>query len=350
MCIKVWEVANGQEVLSLKGHSDFIMCVAFSQDGRLLASADDHGTVKVWDTASGEETLSLKVHTGRVSCIAFSPDSQRLASAGSDGTVRLWDSGNGHEVFTLRSPGEVNGVAFSPDGRRLASAGAEGIVNVWDGAELTEGMRVRREAQGLVNFQFDKRLDHDSAVAAIRLDPTISTEVRQEALAWVERAWASLRDPEAVRLVQSLFEQPLLRQDVLEAIRNRTGLAPAIRQRALALAEKWPEEAEQLDKASWEVVRRSGASVEEYRRALHLAEAACRLDPEDGDYLQTLAAAHFRLGQYQQALTRVLEADKRNTAEKKDSHPVDLAVLAMTQHQLGQKEQARRRLNGSARQ
>jgi WD40 repeat protein/serine/threonine protein kinase len=339
--VQVWDVVTGQETLCLKGHTDEVRCVAFSPDGRRLASADAYGIVKVWDTARGVELLSLKGHVGSISWLAFSPDSRRLASAGHDKTVRLWDSSTGQETLTLHGhTEEIHGVAFSPDGRRLASAGADGTVRVWDGTELTAELQVQREARGLVQFHFDKGLTRDNAVTAIRQDQTISAAVRQEALAWVGRAWQSLRDPEAVRLVESLFDQPLPRADVLEALRAKPGLSAVLRQRALALAETWTEDPERLNEASWEVVRRPGAGVEAYRRALHLAEAACRLDPEDGDYLQTLAAAHYRLGQYPQALARATEADRLNAPENKGSHPVDLAVLAMTQHQLGRKEQA----------
>jgi WD40 repeat protein len=130
--VKVWDTATGQEALTLKGHTNRVSSVAFSRDGKRLASAGDW-TVKVWDAATGEEILTLKGHTNGVSDVAFSPDGKRIASASDDRTVKVWDAATGQEIRTLRGhTGNVTTVAFSPDGERLASGSDDQTVKVWD--------------------------------------------------------------------------------------------------------------------------------------------------------------------------------------------------------------------------
>ena len=90
--VKVWEIANGREVLTLDHPSGMIERVAFSPDGQRLATSGWDGAVKLWETETGLEVLALRSHGGRVWGVNFSPDGQFLVSAAADGVVVLWDT------------------------------------------------------------------------------------------------------------------------------------------------------------------------------------------------------------------------------------------------------------------
>jgi WD40 repeat protein len=131
--VKVWDAESGHELASLSGHSDKVRSVAFSPDGRRIASGSDDNTVKVWDAESGHQLATLSGHSNWVMSVAFSPDGRRIASGSSDKTVKVWDVESGHELATLSGHSDaVMSVAFSPDGRRIASASYDNMVKVWD--------------------------------------------------------------------------------------------------------------------------------------------------------------------------------------------------------------------------
>lgn len=129
----VWDVATGRMLLTLAGHDDVVNSVAFAPDGARLATASADGTAKVWDAATGRLLLTFLDHAASIQSITFSPDGSRLATASADGKVIVWDAATGEVVFRLAGhTSAVHNVLFSPDGSRLATAGADGKVNLWD--------------------------------------------------------------------------------------------------------------------------------------------------------------------------------------------------------------------------
>jgi WD40 repeat protein/serine/threonine protein kinase len=146
---RIWDATTGAGPLhTFPGYRNPISALAFSPDGGRLAVASFDKTVKVWDTTTGDLFFPALLHTGNALCVAYSPDGRRLASAGEDKTVRLWDAQTGREVLGLRGhTRKCMCVAFSPDGWRLASASADGTIRIWDATPLHGD-----EGQALLTF------------------------------------------------------------------------------------------------------------------------------------------------------------------------------------------------------
>ncbi|KAK6354376.1 hypothetical protein TWF730_008784 [Orbilia blumenaviensis] len=120
-------------VQSLRGHSSYVLSVAFSPDGKQLASGFYDDTVKIWDLTTGVNLNTLKGHSGSIQSVAFSPDGRYLASGSGDGTIKIWNTITGVNLSTLEDHEKwVNSVAFSPNGKRLASGSDDNSIKIWD--------------------------------------------------------------------------------------------------------------------------------------------------------------------------------------------------------------------------
>ena len=125
--------AMGRELRSARGHSDEVRSVAFSPDGRYLASGANDGVVRVWSATGLEPIAAINAHNGLVRSVAWSPNGSMLASGGHDSAVRVWSPDSWQCTGGLADhTGWVARVAFSPDGRFLASGSSDSTVRIWD--------------------------------------------------------------------------------------------------------------------------------------------------------------------------------------------------------------------------
>jgi WD40 repeat protein len=173
-----WDAATGRSLGAVLRHGRDFKAVAFSPDGRRLATASWDATVWVWDAATGRQTLTLRRHgvTGGellslelenvVPSMVFSLDGRRLASASEENTVTVWDAATGRELLCVKGHlGKVRGVpqswqtfspkvALGPSGQRLAIASEDGTVKVWDVATGRELLCLEGHTGAILGMTF----------------------------------------------------------------------------------------------------------------------------------------------------------------------------------------------------
>lgn len=149
-----WDAATGKRLFPLRGGGK-VRCVAYSPDGKRIASANDDGMVRIWSRAAGKALLEFKGHDGAVISVAFSRDGTRLATGGIDNAARIWDSATGRELKTFQGHSDyVYGAVFSPDGRRIATSSRDNSAKVWDVATGKETFALKGFVQPLRSICF----------------------------------------------------------------------------------------------------------------------------------------------------------------------------------------------------
>jgi len=130
--VHLFDLAEKRESHRLRGHTGAVFSLAWSPDGKRIASASQDETIRIWDAATGQEVVTFRNHPGSHRCVAWSPDGRRLASGSYASDLRLWEAETGRDLLGLAGHNaEILALAFSPDGRLLASAGRDQTVRLW---------------------------------------------------------------------------------------------------------------------------------------------------------------------------------------------------------------------------
>ena len=129
--VRLWDTSTEQHKQTIEHEKD-INSVAFSPDGRIIAGGSDDDNIHLWDALTGRQKRTLEGHTDRVNSVAFSPDGRTIVSGSNDETIRLWDTVTGQHKRTIEHTKDINSVAFSPDGRIIAGGSDDETIRLWD--------------------------------------------------------------------------------------------------------------------------------------------------------------------------------------------------------------------------
>jgi hypothetical protein len=199
--IKLWDAATGQLRQTLKDHSDAVYGIAWSPDGRLLASAAADRAVKVWDVATGVRLYTLGESTDWLYAIAWSSDGRHLAAAGVDKSIRVWEvsAGGGRLVESVFAhEGPIARLAYSTDGSTLYSLGQDQVVKAWDAGRMVERKVYPRQPEAVLSLAV--RPDHRQ-LALGRYDGRVVLLDEASGDLQMEPLPAKPKPPQLIRLV-----------------------------------------------------------------------------------------------------------------------------------------------------
>ncbi|KAM0127136.1 hypothetical protein ACHAP3_008905 [Botrytis cinerea] len=141
--IKLWDAMTGNLQRTIIAHSNWITTIAFSPDSKKIASGSYDKTIKLWNAITGDLQRTLIGHSGWITTIAFSSDGKQIASVPSDKTIKLWNAITGDLQRTLIGhSGWITTIAFSPDGKKIASGSSGQSIKLWDIAEALKVSRI----------------------------------------------------------------------------------------------------------------------------------------------------------------------------------------------------------------
>ncbi len=156
--VRLWDVGASQEPGIF--HGPIVWAMAFSTDSRYLVTGGRQKVAKLWDIKTQQALRSFEGHTDEIYAVKFSPDGQRLATASNDKTAKLWDVETGQELLTLNGHTEgIWSMAFSPDGKHLATGSWDKTVRLWDALSGRELFVIRNHTDEIndVKFSLDGR-------------------------------------------------------------------------------------------------------------------------------------------------------------------------------------------------
>jgi tetratricopeptide (TPR) repeat protein/Tol biopolymer transport system component len=373
----VWDAETGEQLTVFRGHDSPVVSVAYSPDGRRIASSSRE-IIRIWDAATGTELMRLEDEkAAAIRSLTYSPDGSRLISYGGDNIIRVWDVASGRKILAIEKEGQArDGIAISRDGKLIALSGVGSMIPVWDATNGRQLMTLRGHngAVGAVSFSpvADRLVscsDEDGTVKVwdtttglelvtlvgedvydVAFSPngsTIAAVCREGIILWETKepvgGLGPRRKAQAVRqLVRRLHQKCGTYQEVVDQLSGDDTLDESVREMALQIVDsRIPQEAYDV---AWNVLTTivpSEKDTQEYQAALVKLEKANRLVPDHWTILTALGAVQCRLGSYDDALKTLAKSAEIYSDSGNKRDPVSLAFRAMALHGIGQVEEAK---------
>jgi serine/threonine protein kinase/WD40 repeat protein/regulation of enolase protein 1 (concanavalin A-like superfamily) len=351
-----FSVFDARTAQKLWSHAALSQAVAFSTDGTQVYAhttpVQAGGAMQIWDAATGQQLVQFSLPFDSRSSVkaCLSPDGKQLATSMSQtfnigargaGIVEMWNVASRSVMFTLHGHTmPVVSIAFSPDGRRivtssgrtLGGSAGSGETMLWDAQTGQELMRLG-EGTGNLTFTPDGRqLFGDNA------DPASSNTFQR---------WDALPlspEREADLLLKAVFSRTNgqrlpLKSEALAQIDADKTLSQSVRLAAREQVRTFRRSADELNNSAWNIVRLPDQPQQDYERGLDYAAEGSQTDSTNLHIWNTIGVAHYRLQQYDAAIVAFNRSIELNAAPG-GTHPEALVFLAMTNHQLGDKQQA----------
>jgi sugar lactone lactonase YvrE len=292
--LKMWDPHTGQPLGEFTMPSESGRCLAISRDGRRVATGGAQGIARIWDAQTGAHLRDIRGHGLYVTSVAFAADGTRLFTASLDKTVRVWNADTGEELLALKGHSQgLWSVVVSPDGNKIASAGEDGTVVIWDANLVTDEIQLARK-----NVQ------------------------------------------RARRAVDERFAELALASDVIESLRGGTSFDSPTLELALQIAAARGDDPYRLIERSREICGQPHQEDSRYVEAHQYAQIACDAIPDAPELLAVLGLAEYRVRAYKAALETLRRCDETDRNQGSRPRPEVWSVMAMSNFQLGQREEA----------
>ncbi|HEX3655732.1 MAG TPA: protein kinase [Pirellulales bacterium] len=210
--VTIWDSATGRQVLQFKNQLGVVLSLAYSHDGSRIASSsiNDENTFVVWESRSGKVIDVLKGHTGQVYRLCYSPDGKLLASGDINGQVKLWDAATLRHVRDIQAHGApLMSISFEPNGRRFATAAQDGNIHIWnvDSGQRAHAIAAHTGSALGVAYSHDGKLLASSGFdKTVRIWDAVTFQDKITLRGHKEPVWSVAFSPDDQRLVSSSYD------------------------------------------------------------------------------------------------------------------------------------------------